>query len=396
MELRIVILVYICLISRNYCDRPILDDTQSHPPNDGAEASISASDELAHQQSKTEVELLQAIAAMAAYIRVVLGVWLDVKPQNGENDNAQSNTTQSESSDVPASLLSAVAIHLVEAGLAAAQAWVIEALFAVNGQRATNLNNAVTLPEVVEPQGGAYFTNVPKTESDPEKSLTPNPELPQSEGSPINPIPDLDAKAAIEASAVEALGTEASSIQVSSGDEKKPPVVHGTRNDAPRSTQSNSQLNTLNDQSTTWAVHTVRIASALKALGMAWLAHRGRAYAQRPQTRARNSRMRWVLLGLGVVYLFSPLDLIPDVIPVFGMLDDLVLVPLLAAVAWSRVPWGWRMIARVGWWLARKPSKARRRAAVWTFVIFQLMISGLLWLVVWGLWRLGAWIVGLF
>ena len=37
----------------------------------------------------------------------------------------------------------------------------------------------------------------------------------------------------------------------------------------------------------------------------------------------------WLKLGtLGIVlYLLSPVDLIPDVVPLFGVLDDLVLVP---------------------------------------------------------------------
>jgi uncharacterized membrane protein YkvA (DUF1232 family) len=35
------------------------------------------------------------------------------------------------------------------------------------------------------------------------------------------------------------------------------------------------------------------------------------------------------------VYLLSPLDLIPDAIPVLGMIDDLVVIPaLLLAVRW--------------------------------------------------------------
>jgi uncharacterized membrane protein YkvA (DUF1232 family) len=49
---------------------------------------------------------------------------------------------------------------------------------------------------------------------------------------------------------------------------------------------------------------------------------------------------RWLKLGtaLIVLYLFSPIDLIPDVLPVIGVVDDLVLVPL--AIRWllKRLP----------------------------------------------------------
>ena len=42
----------------------------------------------------------------------------------------------------------------------------------------------------------------------------------------------------------------------------------------------------------------------------------------------------WLKLGAALIalYLVSPIDLIPDVIPVIGMVDDLVLVPL--AIHW--------------------------------------------------------------
>ncbi len=42
----------------------------------------------------------------------------------------------------------------------------------------------------------------------------------------------------------------------------------------------------------------------------------------------------WLKFGaLGIVlYLISPIDLIPDVIPIFGVLDDIVIVPL--AIRW--------------------------------------------------------------
>ena len=45
------------------------------------------------------------------------------------------------------------------------------------------------------------------------------------------------------------------------------------------------------------------------------------------------------LLAVSVVaYAVSPIDLIPDFIPVLGILDDLVIVPLGAALAIKMVP----------------------------------------------------------
>lgn len=48
----------------------------------------------------------------------------------------------------------------------------------------------------------------------------------------------------------------------------------------------------------------------------------------------------WLRVGtvLLLVYLLSPIDLIPETIPLFGVLDDLVLVP--AAIRWmlNRLP----------------------------------------------------------
>lgn len=45
----------------------------------------------------------------------------------------------------------------------------------------------------------------------------------------------------------------------------------------------------------------------------------------------RDPRTPWWVKGLGllvIAYALSPIDLIPDVIPVLGLLDDIVLVPL--------------------------------------------------------------------
>jgi uncharacterized membrane protein YkvA (DUF1232 family) len=45
-----------------------------------------------------------------------------------------------------------------------------------------------------------------------------------------------------------------------------------------------------------------------------------------------------LVAGLVVAYALSPIDLIPDFIPVLGYLDDLVLVPLGIALALRMVP----------------------------------------------------------
>ena len=45
-----------------------------------------------------------------------------------------------------------------------------------------------------------------------------------------------------------------------------------------------------------------------------------------------------LLVGLVVAYAFSPIDLIPDFIPVLGYLDDLVIVPLGIWLALRMIP----------------------------------------------------------
>ena len=58
---------------------------------------------------------------------------------------------------------------------------------------------------------------------------------------------------------------------------------------------------------------------------------------------ARDPRTPWYakLLVAGIVaYAVSPIDLIPDFVPVLGYLDDLIMIPaaIALAISWSLIP----------------------------------------------------------
>ena len=45
-----------------------------------------------------------------------------------------------------------------------------------------------------------------------------------------------------------------------------------------------------------------------------------------------------ILAGITVAYALSPIDLIPDFIPVFGYLDDVILLPMLVTLTIKFIP----------------------------------------------------------
>jgi len=56
---------------------------------------------------------------------------------------------------------------------------------------------------------------------------------------------------------------------------------------------------------------------------------------------ARDPRVPWyakAFIGLVLAYAFSPIDLIPDFVPVIGYLDDLIIVPVGIALALKMTP----------------------------------------------------------
>lgn len=91
----------------------------------------------------------------------------------------------------------------------------------------------------------------------------------------------------------------------------------------------------------------VREGAGVAVNEQTWLARwQGRARALKREVYAlylavRDPRCPWyakVFAGLVVAYAFSPIDLIPDFIPVIGYVDDLILVPLGIAVAIRLIP----------------------------------------------------------
>jgi uncharacterized membrane protein YkvA (DUF1232 family) len=77
----------------------------------------------------------------------------------------------------------------------------------------------------------------------------------------------------------------------------------------------------------------------LKRLSVLWVAVRGDARRLWVALRHPDAPV-WLKLGSAglVLYLISPVDLLPDVVPVLGMVDDLVLIPLAMRWMLNRLP----------------------------------------------------------
>lgn len=91
------------------------------------------------------------------------------------------------------------------------------------------------------------------------------------------------------------------------------------------------------------------------------IARRLRAQALVVHFAARDPRLPWTVRALALLvaaYALSPVDLIPDFIPVLGLLDDLVLVPLGVALVMRLTPLKVRRDAR-----RRAEAAARRPVA---------------------------------
>jgi len=86
-----------------------------------------------------------------------------------------------------------------------------------------------------------------------------------------------------------------------------------------------------------------------------------------------------IIAGITVGYALSPIDLIPDFVPVLGYLDDLIILPLLASLSIRLIPKEIMDECRAeaeGLWANGKPKKwyyAVPIVLVWILIIAVIL-----------------------
>lgn len=91
-----------------------------------------------------------------------------------------------------------------------------------------------------------------------------------------------------------------------------------------------------------------------------------------------------ILAGITIIYALSPIDLIPDFIPVLGYLDDVIILPSLIALTVRLIPPDMFAECRIraeGLWADGKPKKwyfSLPIVAIWLLVI--CLIIKAIWL----------------
>jgi len=96
---------------------------------------------------------------------------------------------------------------------------------------------------------------------------------------------------------------------------------------------------------------------------------------------ARDPRVPWyakAVAGAVAAYALSPIDLIPDFIPVLGYLDDLIIVPLGILLAVKLVPI--ELMAEFRAEAIRRSKPASRAGMIAIAVVWVLVAIGFIWL----------------
>ncbi|MBX9778332.1 MAG: DUF1232 domain-containing protein [Xanthobacteraceae bacterium] len=100
---------------------------------------------------------------------------------------------------------------------------------------------------------------------------------------------------------------------------------------------------------------------------------------------ARDPRVPWYAKALAMAvaaYALSPIDLIPDFVPVFGYLDDLVIVPLGILLVVALIPGA--LLAEFRQQATTVAAKPRSMTAA--AVIVLIWIAAMIW-ASWWFWR---------
>jgi uncharacterized membrane protein YkvA (DUF1232 family) len=101
---------------------------------------------------------------------------------------------------------------------------------------------------------------------------------------------------------------------------------------------------------------------------------------------ARDPRVPWyakVVMGLVLAYAFSPIDLIPDFIPVLGYLDDLIIVPLGIALVLRMIPAQVMTDARKqAEELSQQGKPVSRVGAIIIIAIWVIIVVAVIWFIV--------------
>ncbi len=95
----------------------------------------------------------------------------------------------------------------------------------------------------------------------------------------------------------------------------------------------------------------------------------------------RTPRIARLIAALAVAYALSPIDLIPDFIPILGYLDDMVLLPLLVWLALRCIPADVVQACReqAAEWLTAR----RRKPVVWLGAALVVAVWALIVLALW-------------
>jgi uncharacterized membrane protein YkvA (DUF1232 family) len=101
---------------------------------------------------------------------------------------------------------------------------------------------------------------------------------------------------------------------------------------------------------------------------------------------ARDPRLPWyvkLFIGFVLAHTFSPIDLIPDFIPVLGYLDDLIITPLGIALALKMIPPQVMADAREqAEEVMRQGKPVSRAGAILVVAIWLVVIAGVIWTIV--------------